>query len=367
MSILNPFQTAFGLEVTNFAVRVVEFVQSRDFLGRTRLRLAAFNELALAPGIVTKGEITDRAKLLKALKKLIHTAQGAIITNKYVVSVLPDQKTFIKKIMLPSSAGPKKEDMEDAVRAEVEKHLPFSPDEIVLDWQVVRRGAEHVELLVGACPKDTVLPYLALLEEIGLVPVALEIEALTIARAVLDPALAERVVLIIDLGKSRSSLAAVDAGVVQFSVSLPLAGTTLTQRIMDMTKLPHEKAEQLKLSCGIDPRRCKGEIAKALTPDLELLTRHIKNAILFYRNNFDGGRQISMIILVGSHGALPGIPEFLATKLRIKTVRGDPFVNVMGRYREKEFLRIPPDRLLAYTTVVGLALRGVVADDIFAA
>lgn len=364
MSFWNPFQSAFGLEVTNYALRAVELRQTHDLMGKKLMRLASFNEIELPPGIVTGGVIINHEALVKKLKKLIHTAQGTIIKNRYVVSVLPDQKTFVKMITVPRDKTSAQLNIGPVVREEMQKHLPFNMDEMVIDWQVARERPDNFEVLVGACEKTTVDPYLRLLRELGLIPVALEIEALTVARAVVPPHIQD-VVLVVDVGKSRSSIVLLDHGMVQFSVTLPIAGTELTQHIMDATGLSHDKAEQLKFTCGVDPKKCRGEVYEALKRDMADLVSHITQTLHYYRDHYEGSRDIAAMVLIGSHAAMPALAELLHRDTMLTAIRGDPFVNVAMRKKQRKLLRIPDARLPAYATVIGLALRGALSEDIF--
>ena len=71
---------------------------------------------------------------------------------------MPQSAVITKKIMLP--AGLREEEMELQVESEANQYIPFSLDEVSLDFCVIGRvpdlGLGDVEVLIAASRKDRV-------------------------------------------------------------------------------------------------------------------------------------------------------------------------------------------------------------------
>ena len=96
--------------------------------------------------------------------------------TKQVAMAMPQSAVITKRIMLP--AGLREEEMEMQVEAEANQYIPFSLDEVSLDFCVVGpspTSAGDVEVLIAACRKDRVQDRQALAEAAGLKPAMLDI------------------------------------------------------------------------------------------------------------------------------------------------------------------------------------------------
>jgi type IV pilus assembly protein PilM len=83
-----------------------------------------------------------------------------------------------KKIMLP--AGLREEEMELQVESEANQYIPFSLDEVSLDFCVIGpspTSVGDVEVLIAASRKDRVQDRQGLAEAAGLKPAILDIES----------------------------------------------------------------------------------------------------------------------------------------------------------------------------------------------
>ena len=91
---------------------------------------------------------------------------------------MPQSAVITKKIMLP--AGLRDEEMELQVESEANQYIPFSLDEVSLDFCVIgpsATSAGDVEVLIAASRKDRVQDRQGLAEAAGLKPVVLDIES----------------------------------------------------------------------------------------------------------------------------------------------------------------------------------------------
>ena len=356
-SLLRSNEKAFGLDISELSLKLIKLKEKRN-----RVFLESYNEIDVPPGIIVNAEIEKPEKLISLIGKLIKTAKGKMIFNREVISVLPEPKTFIKLIRIPY---PKEEtNLAEAIGKEAEHHIPLPLAEMYFDWQIIRNPfyqeePDKIYILVGACKKNVTDQYTDLLEKADLVPLTLEIEPVAIARSLIKEEgseIANFAQIIIDLGAIRTGLTLFDHGTIQFSLSLPISGTEITETIAKSLELTLNQAEKMKIFCGLDKKRCRGSIRKILHNRIDELVLNIKNAINFYKNHFSRTNKVEKIILCGGGANFLGLPEFLSQKLNLKVTQGNPWANITCRERN---FPVPEDKSLSFTTAIGLALRGI--------
>ena len=141
-------------------------------------------------GWITDGQIEKFDEVAAAVKRVVSKSGTK---TKQVVMAMPQSAVITKKIMLP--AGLREEEMELQVESEANQYIPFSLDEVSLDFCVIGpspTSAGDVEVLIAASRRDRVQDRQGLAEAAGLKPVVLDIEShasrLAMSRVVAGPA-----------------------------------------------------------------------------------------------------------------------------------------------------------------------------------
>ncbi|MBU1164073.1 pilus assembly protein PilM [Patescibacteria group bacterium] len=343
----SPNTTAFGLDISDFAIRLVNLRKTRSSVS-----IESFNELKVPAGYIVDGEIKDEENVTKLLNKLLLTAQGKKLLKTEVVSVLPETKTFIKIITVKKT---EKKELPKAIKLELKKHIPINIEEIYLDWQVISENEKTMNVLAGIAPKVIVDSYLNILRKVNLIPLVLEIEAAAISRALI--AGDDKAKIIIDIGAARTGLIVYVHNTIVLTVSLPISGEKVTQEISQTLNIDYQKAEKAKYVCGLDKTRCKGALRKILFNSMDNLVFEIDKAVEFYTTHFPQSEKISQIYLCGGGAYLKKIDKYLSHRIKMEVITGDP-LRTIKKDKLKE-IKFPVNRSLSYTTAIGLALRGV--------
>src|SRR2546425_1508314 len=117
-----------GLDISSSSVKLVEL--SQDAAGDYTLE--RFAAESFEKGWITDGQIEKFDEVADAVKRVI--AKSGTKT-KNVVMAMPQSAVITKKIMLP--AGLREEELELQVESEANQYIPFSLDEVSLDFCVV--------------------------------------------------------------------------------------------------------------------------------------------------------------------------------------------------------------------------------------
>lgn len=357
--IINPFKNAFGLDFGDRSIKIVQL--RRRILGSkdAGFKLQHFSSIDLPAGLIVDGEIQKPEEVIKLLHSHFAIHRSSWRRSPWVVACLPETKTYIQL------ARVKTEDeeggiSEETVKAVAPSYLPYELENVYLDWQVLDNDnalAREKDVLLAAVPKTIADAYTYMLNIAGFTPLALEVEATAIARAVINQRknLSEESRGILDLGASRSSFIIYDHGTVQFSLSLPISGLQITEKIETGLKVDFAEAEKIKRECGVEPRRCQGKLKTVLSDILEDLSNKIFQAVQFYKLHFSGKNTLTGIRICGGGANLPALESYLSTRLKIKVRKANPWVNLFPI----DHLPLPQDESLRYTTAIGLAMRAL--------
>jgi len=348
MLLLNWKKKSFGLDISESVFRVIQLKKSGS-----KIKLISYNSLPVPKDIFLDGKIVKIDQAVNLVKKLIREAKGRKISTKFVTACLAENKTFIKLINLELSPH---EDALKQIIEESKKHIPYPLEDVYLDWQKANTP-EHI--LIGACPKDIVENCQDMLAKAGLIPLALEIEAVAIVRSLFrNKQKVENPVMIIDLGANRTGLIVYLNNTIPFTLSLNFSGDYLTKKIAEKLKITLTEAEQAKRICGLDKNKADGVIFEILKPEFEILSQRIREAKYFYHEHFHGFNDINELLLTGGGSQIPHLKEYLAEQSNLEVEHGDPTVNIW-----QHTLILPKNEIYSFATAIGLALRNFFTPD----
>jgi type IV pilus assembly protein PilM len=233
-----------GLDIGSSYIKVVE-----ARLGKDRAVVTALGISPTPSDAVDNNVILDPAALGAAIKKLLDEAG---IKSKKVVSTIASQSSLVVRIIpVPKMS---RSELEETMKWEVERHVPFQPHEIIRDFQPLSRPEDvpeggQMEVLLAVAQDGFVNQHVAALRAAGLDPVAIDIQPLALSRSLIDLVNGSQPsgdVAVINVGANVSDVNIYRDGVLTFTRPLPLAGNTFTRAISDLMGVPLDVAERLK-------------------------------------------------------------------------------------------------------------------------
>lgn len=354
---LNPKICGFGIDLSDLSIKIANLKKAGD-----EFALTSFGRQEIKEGAIEQGEIKKEDDLIAAIKKAVREIKGEPLKTKYCIVSLPETVSFIQMVKMPLMS---RQELAEAIKWELEAHIPLSREEIYYDWQIIEhppsdpagRQADHLDVLIGVLPKKTVDPYLEVLKKAGLKPFIFEIESVATARALIKNGVAPAPLMIVDFGAKRTGLFIFSGRTIFFTTSLPVSNTSLVENLSKKLNISQAKARQIKFKVGLDLGRRESDVFEALQLPMNELAEKIQSYLDFYQEHGDAGNKISRILLCGGGANLADLPEFLSDNLKMPVEIGNPWVNIFQE--PKEIPGLPSSEALAYTTALGLALRGV--------
>jgi len=235
---------------------------------------------------------------------------------------------IVKQISLPlldeSEVGP-------ALRFEARKHLPFDPQTMVIDFQVLGRypSDRKVDILLAAVPREHLERHLKPLGLLGIEPEVVDATPLALANAVgKDPDLGDDASVLLDLGNQSSHLTIYQRGQPFFARRFDFGGQHLTRAIASDGRIPMEEAEEWKLAVGGEHAGLRVDweapefqsIQEALRRDL---VDEVLRSFAFYRTQAHLP-MLPRLWLSGGSARLPGMPQRLSEMLNVPVLLFDP-------------------------------------------
>jgi Tfp pilus assembly PilM family ATPase len=117
-----------------------------------------------------------------------------------------------------------------------------------------------------------------------------------------------------------------------------------------------KQAEEVKIVCGLDKKKCQGSLRKILHDRVDELVKNIKNTSNFYKNHFPYANKVGKVLIVGGGANLINIDEVLSQKLDLPVESGNLFANLSAPDGKTP---IAKEKALSFATAIGLALRGL--------
>ena len=339
-----------GLDISSSSAKLVELGQAAggDYV------LERFASEPFEKGWITDGQIEKFDEVAEAVRRLV---QKSGTRTKQVVMAMPQSAVITKRIVLP--AGLREEELELQVESEANQYIPFSLDEVSLDFCVVGpspTSSGDVEVLIAASRKDRVQDRQGLAEAAGLKPVVLDIEshASRLAMSRVISALPnnghDALVALFEIGADTTSLKVLRDEEMLYDRDQAFGGSQLTQLISRQYGFSFEEAETKKLS-GDLPEDYDSTI---LSPFVDSLSQEIGRALQYFFTSTPH-HKVHYVMLGGGTATLPGLKERVTELTGFASMVVNPFdhMRLGSGVREAKVRKEAP----SYLTACGLAMR----------
>lgn len=343
---------AFGIDFSDRSIKVAQIKKSGN-----KLQIYAYGRKDIPKGLIVDGEIKEKEEIVRLIKKTLLNSKINPIKSKFVIYSIPEPKGFIR-VMEIKRVG--EQEVEDAVKYEAQQLFPINVEESYVDWQILpdeNNKKETMKVLAAAVPQGLVDSYSSVLKDAGLKPVAAEIESIAITRSLINKNQSSRPILVIDLGRDRTSFIIFKNPAVQFTASIPVCGEEIIKAVSEKMNISEGKSEEIIKECGLIFRDDCKDIYRAIQPSLYEMIRYISKLINFYKEHYKSESDIAKVIICGGEAKMPGMSSFLSLRVKKEVEKGNPWINIISSDK-KGILPISRNDSMVFVTVLGLALRG---------
>lgn len=337
----------FGIDITSTSIQIVHTDQVRG--GYVIRNLSEIS--SDGANFLSSSSSEDFSKTKELLINIIKQSK---IKTKNCVTSIQDEFVFSRLIPLPLIPD---EEVDEAIHWSLKSLIPTPIEELNVTYisvgsTFIQNDKQYNNWYVVASQKEIINKYIHLFKTAGLNLLAIETEALAIARLVgkvISQDENENDTIILDIGKMHTNLLITRKGGVLFSQALASGGDVMTKVLMADYGLSVEEAEKYKNNYGLIENLGEGKVAKSIQPVADVFVGEIMRLTSYYTEK-RLGKHIGKVILTGGGSLLPGFVDYIKQKTAIETDLlhiEKIFKNQSGKQKN----------LLAFSTAIGLSIK----------
>lgn len=343
--------TYIGLDVGNSAIKVAKVKVSEN------PTILGWGYVPLDANIINNGIVENEEQLAKAVQTAFSRAQ---IRGKKVRTLLTGQNLVVRKLSFPPMS---RKEIANALELQIEEHLPFSKDNVALDFHTVNEADDQVDILVFAAPRQPIIDFVGVLERAGYKVTAVDVESYVmrrVASACLDFYEGEKAMFIfLDIGAGTTNISVFLDDLLVMHRVVGLAGNDFTKALVKEENLDFETAEMRKREVGLE------SLSSPLVGVRNRLFEEVWRSIQYVISSHKG-YHLRQVFVSGGGSLLPNMLEHLGRYMSIQ-LDAATLTNefTISRIDPLEELLPHPADLEAYgiggtvfTAAVGLALGG---------
>jgi type IV pilus assembly protein PilM len=339
-----------GLDIGSSSIKAVE-LQGKP----GNLHITSLGYEQLLPDYVVDGQIMELNSVSSIISNIF---SGQQIKTEKVVAGVSGHSVIVKSISVPAMS---EEELEDSIDWHAEEHIPFDINDVSLDYQIVGRSPEMLQVVMAACKRDRISNIKQAIQLAGKQPSIIDVDAFALQNCYeinYKPS-PHDVVALLNIGASTMNINIVQGIQSVFTRDVTTGGNYYTAMLQKELGLSYEQAESIKCGRNIPDGPDPNAVEAILSSASEALVLEIKKTFDFYRATSETGDvKVQKILISGGGSKVRGLVQHLTNKFEIPVEPIDPFRQIKvdnKRYSAEYMQEIMPEMAVA----VGLALRGV--------
>ncbi len=338
-----------GIDISTAAVKLLELSKEG-----ARYRVESYGVVPIEQDAVIDKDVTNVDAIADAVKRVVRQS-GCRLKNACVA--VAGSAVMTKKITMPASLS--EEEMEEQILVEADQYIPYSLDEVNLDFEVQGINKENndmVDVLLAASRKESVESRVDALQLAGLKTKIVDVEAFAVENALtllseqLSAGEDDQTVAVVDIGATMMMLNVIYGGKTIYTREQAFGGKQLTEEIQRRYGLSYEEAGLAKKHGGLPDNY----LTDVLEPFKQAIVQQIARALQFFVSS-SANRGVDHIVLAGGSASIPGLEKLVAQNIGIPAAIANPFMSMALSNKVK--LQSLSNDAPAMMIACGLALR----------
>jgi type IV pilus assembly protein PilM len=304
-------------------------------------------QLARSPleaGVVVDGEVRDPSALVHALKSFFDEHK---LPRRDVRIGLASNRIGVRTFDIVGIDDPERFD--NAVKFKAHEVLPVAVHESVLDYRVIEERVSETgdpmrRVLLVVAPRDQVEPYVDVCREAGLKLGGVDLEALGLLRAFVEPrpfasrTADDTATVVVAIGHEATTLLVAGGGACEFTRVFDWGGGALQSAIAQELDVPLVEATTIlrHLSLSGSPKplaslddEARAKALEAVRGRLTPFARELVSSLQFYQTQSES-LGIGEIVITGGTAHLHGLADALHQMIGVSVRVGDPLQRVVA-------------------------------------
>ena len=307
-----------ALDIGSTFIKLVQLKGSKG-----TYQLVKFGMVPLPPEVIVEGAVMDAGRVVDAIKELI--AAQNVKVKEAVISV-SGSSVIIKRISVTDTT---EEELAESIKWEAEQYIPFSIDDVNVDFQKLGPGAAEgqADVLLVAVKKDKINDYVNLVKEAGLEPVVMDVDAFALANMYeLNYEMSAGITALLNIGASVMNISILKDGMSIFTRDITVGGNRYTEALQKEFGLGYEDAERVKrgaIAEGLDA----SNVATVMSSVTEDIVGETQRSFDFFRST-TGSDSVSRVLVSGGCARIGNFISALSERIGIPVEITNPFKNI---------------------------------------
>lgn len=314
MKLLHGVGDFFSLDIGTNSMRIVQLGAGPG----GSFVLSKYAYVPIDPKLTQDSSDLGKRRLGEAILGAVNQAG---IKTKNIAIGLPANKTFTS--IVETENLPEKE-LRKSFDYELDKYVPMAMDDAKADYILLGESPvdpAKVEVLVSSTSKEYAEMEMEIVEGVGFNVIAMEPEALAMARA-LNPIGISDARIIVDMGESSTDLVIMYKDQPRLVRSIPGGFGIFVKTVAGSLNVREDQARQFILKFGLAQDQLEGKVFKILTNPLDNYVSELTKSIRFFQTKY-ANIKVGGIILSSYAAKIPLVSEYIEAKTNIPTSWGN--------------------------------------------
>jgi type IV pilus assembly protein PilM len=385
-------QGIVGLDLGSHTIKAVQVEPTR-----TGWRLSQIAQCPTPADSIRDGVIVQPEEVAGAVRRLLRDNAFRVSA---AITAIAGAAVIVRQLTLPKMTEAM---LRKTIRYEASKYVSTSIEDSYIGFEILGdvestptegdQAEKQMRVLLVVAPREMIDAQVRTLELAGLEPLAIEVEAFALYRALFEinrvamARLEGHPAAIVDLGASHTNLYIVSGDGYFLTRNIPIAGDAFTQTVRSTLHCSWSEAERFKRT--VDFRQLlkrrsartrattseeeavpegagsgkEEAVLKALQGQADELLREVRRSLHYYQSQFPEGSpqaQVTGLVITGGSSQLSGFADYAAVRLGLEVEAGDPFNNP-----DFDTAHISAEALHMFAPVLGIAV-GLAVREAFA-
>lgn len=337
-----------GIDIDFSGIKCAELIKK----GRTRLVTKLANQ-SLPANIFTDGKVEDITSLAQSLNEMFARYK---LSNESVVLGIRSPWVYTKLHQFPKM--PKRE-LEKALEFEIASLVSFpvnSPRDLTYDYFVNSELGDQLELLIVACPRKRLDPYISALKQADLRLAVVDVPAFSWNYLFAE----EKSRAFVEVSAEQTTVFIAERGLYKILRVVPIGMVHFLEGVQEAFALSSQEAFALMQKQDLDYLLMEGTANKrVLRATIQQLIGSILQTLDFVRAKERATQFRALfdeLVICGELADLPGLCSMLEKELNLSVL-------ALSQVEHFSFTfdALPPSRFSTYASALALALRGFVS------
>ena len=336
--------------------------------GNGKLRVLNVAKRNVPYETVVNGIVKDTSVIANRLQEIFSESgikPGTILTT------VSNDSLIVRNVTLPNMS---EKELANVIRWEIEDYIPFSAEYARLDYKILEKSEEEMEILLIAVKEEVVRSFEEPFDILNLKPNVINIQPMALLSIIQYQGELDAPVAILEIGAAGSRIVIGDKKNVYLSRSFTTGGYEFSEAIIETMGFNYENAEERKKEVGLRSEVGKEETEESIEPiDIEdlgsstsgsgtmlPLAYNIADELnrsldFFSRKKIEQG--VSKIYITGGSSKLKGLKELLESETNHEIEHIRPFNDFLTEFE------IVEEDAPHYSVALGLAASEVLANE----